>query len=118
MCLVKIYILLVNVHSVNYTSLFIDKDDDVSDESLELSDDDVKDDGAAEIPSDDSWHSEDDPEKLWCICRKPYEKRFMICCDNCVEWFHGSCVNVTRQQGKNIEASKSRWICPKCRGIY
>merc|ERR1712129_398315 len=41
---------------------------------------------------EDSDHSEkeDDPNKLWCICRKPHGNRFMICCDACSYWYHGT----------------------------
>ena len=28
----------------------------------------------------------------YCICRGPYNNRFMICCDECDEWYHGTCV--------------------------
>lgn len=44
--------------------------------------------------------SEDDPNRLWCICRKPHNNRFMICCDICQDWFHGKCVNITKAMGK------------------
>ena len=27
--------------------------------------------------------TENDPNKLWCICRKPHNNRFMIACDTC-----------------------------------
>ena len=43
---------------------------------------------------------DDDPERLWCICQKPHNNRFMICCDKCEDWFHGSCVGVTRAMGE------------------
>ncbi|XP_035215232.1 death-inducer obliterator 1-like, partial [Stegodyphus dumicola] len=64
-------------------------------------------------PASDS-SSEDDPEKLWCICRKPHNDRFMIQCDACEDWFHGSCVNVTRQLGRQLEKLKKEWKCPNC----
>jgi PHD-finger len=48
---------------------------------------------------DDEWDSEDDPDKLWCICRKPHNNRFMICCDKCEDWFHGQCVGITKAMG-------------------
>lgn len=51
---------------------------------------------------------------LWCICRTPHNNRFMICCDKCEEWFHGKCVNITRQMGNEMEQRKSEWICPNC----
>lgn len=61
-------------------------------------DDDEEDDSEAES-SDESWNSEDDPDRLWCICKKPHNNRFMICCDLCEDWFHGKCVGVTKSMG-------------------
>ncbi|GFR17190.1 PHD finger protein 3 [Trichonephila clavata] len=58
---------------------------------------------------------EDDPNKLWCICRRPHNSRFMIQCDKCEEWFHGSCVGVTKLYGRQLEEQKKEWICPVCR---
>ena len=53
------------------------------------------------------WDSEDDdPERLWCICRKPHDNKFMISCDGCKEWFHGRCVGVTKKMGKEMEQCK------------
>lgn len=60
--------------------------------------DDEEDDSEAES-SDESWNSEDDPDRLWCICKKPHNNRFMICCDLCEDWFHGKCVGVTKSMG-------------------
>jgi hypothetical protein len=37
----------------------------------------------------------DEPDKLYCICRKPYVNGvFMIACDSCQEWYHGECVGI------------------------
>ena len=47
--------------------------------------------------------SEDDPERLWCICKQPHNNRFMICCDNCLDWYHGKCVGITKRMGKERE---------------
>ena len=33
--------------------------------------------------------------KLYCICHQPCGDLFMIQCDNCEEWYHGKCVDVT-----------------------
>lgn len=63
---------------------------------------------------DSNFGSDDDPEKLWCICRKPYDRRFMINCDSCDEWFHGKCVNVTKVQGRKMEKLKQEWFCQSC----
>lgn len=38
----------------------------------------------------------------------------MICCDKCEEWFHGKCVGITRQMGREMEQRQSEWICPNC----
>merc|ERR1711971_836223 len=59
--------------------------------------------------------SENDPNKLWCICRKPHNNRFMIACDTCQEWFHGSCVGISPKKGKKMEDNGHEWTCPKCR---
>ncbi|XP_031503596.1 lysine-specific demethylase JMJ17 isoform X3 [Nymphaea colorata] len=31
---------------------------------------------------------------LYCICRKPYDERPMIACDQCDEWYHFDCINL------------------------
>ncbi|XP_038051591.1 death-inducer obliterator 1-like [Patiria miniata] len=67
-----------------------------------------------DMDNDSDWTSGDDPEKLWCICRKPHDNRFMICCDHCEEWYHGSCVDITKAEGKRLDREKVPWICPVC----
>ena len=61
-----------------------------------------------------SWASEDDPDRLWCICQQPHSNKFMICCDQCLEWFHGKCVGITKAQGKEMEEAGQDWRCPTC----
>ncbi|CAL1288413.1 unnamed protein product [Larinioides sclopetarius] len=68
-----------------------------------------------DISTDQDSSEEDDPKKLWCICRKPHNSRFMIQCDKCEDWFHGSCVGVTKQYGRQLEKQKKEWNCPNCR---
>uniref|UniRef100_A0A131XSG6 Putative microtubule-associated protein futsch n=3 Tax=Ixodes ricinus TaxID=34613 RepID=A0A131XSG6_IXORI len=77
-----------------------------------VDDEDVDDSSEEQHGSD--WSSEDDPEKLWCICRQPHNDKFMIQCDKCEDWFHGTCVGVTRQQGRLWEKENREWMCPKC----
>uniref|UniRef100_A0A667XS91 CXXC-type zinc finger protein 1 n=1 Tax=Myripristis murdjan TaxID=586833 RepID=A0A667XS91_9TELE len=48
---------------------------------------------------------------LYCICRKPDINCFMIGCDNCNEWFHGHCIDVTEKMAKAIR----EWYCMRCR---
>ncbi|TMW49014.1 hypothetical protein DOY81_005902 [Sarcophaga bullata] len=57
---------------------------------------------------------DDDPNKLWCICRQPHNNRFMICCDVCEDWFHGTCVSITKAMGLEMEQKGIDWTCPKC----
>ncbi|KAM3967529.1 protein partner of snf isoform 2-T2 [Aphomia sociella] len=64
--------------------------------------------------SQESWNSEDDPYRLWCICRQPHNNRFMICCDGCEDWFHGKCVNITKAMGQQMEEQGIEWRCPNC----
>ncbi|XP_054265683.1 death-inducer obliterator 1-like isoform X1 [Macrosteles quadrilineatus] len=64
---------------------------------------------------DDSHNSEDDPNRLWCICRKPHNNRFMICCDFCEDWFHGKCVGITKAMGEQMEENETEWMCPNCK---
>ncbi|KAK3101137.1 hypothetical protein FSP39_001225 [Pinctada imbricata] len=50
-------------------------------------------------------------EPVYCLCRKPYdESEFMIECDVCKDWFHGSCVGVQEYQASDIEI----YHCPNC----
>ena len=60
-------------------------------------------------------NSEDDPERLWCICQQPHNNRFMICCDSCVDWYHGKCVGITKKMGQEMEDAGNEWRCPKCK---
>ncbi|XP_069678239.1 death-inducer obliterator 1 isoform X2 [Periplaneta americana] len=71
-------------------------------------------DSEAESSDDESWNSEDDPDRLWCICKKPHNNRFMICCDSCEDWFHGKCVGVTKSIGQQMEENGLEWCCPNC----
>ena len=75
---------------------------------------DEEDEDEEESDDDGSWASEDDPERLWCICKKPHNNRFMICCDTCLDWFHGKCVGITKQKGKEMEEAGQEWKCQKC----
>ncbi|XP_064632054.1 histone lysine demethylase PHF8-like isoform X2 [Lineus longissimus] len=50
-------------------------------------------------------------ETVYCLCRQPYdETRFMIECDVCKDWFHGSCVGIQEHQASDIEI----YHCPSC----
>eukprot|EP01119_Soliformovum_irregulare_P002540 TRINITY_DN12783_c0_g1_i1.p1 TRINITY_DN12783_c0_g1~~TRINITY_DN12783_c0_g1_i1.p1 ORF type:complete len:493 (+),score=134.54 TRINITY_DN12783_c0_g1_i1:100-1578(+) len=49
---------------------------------------------------------------LYCICQKPEEAgQLMVGCDNCNNWFHPECVNLTKRIAKQLD----HFICPNCR---
>ena len=73
-----------------------------------------KEDEESEEESGDDWNSEDDPDRLWCVCKQPHNNRFMICCDTCLDWYHGKCVGITKAKGKEMEEAEKAWKCPKC----
>ncbi|XP_043496042.1 titin homolog isoform X2 [Polistes fuscatus] len=77
----------------------------------EQNDDDDEDDDDEEEENSDS---EDDPDRLWCICKRPHNNRFMICCDVCEDWFHGKCVHVSKAMGQQMEEKGIEWVCPNC----
>ncbi|XP_033727840.1 uncharacterized protein LOC117317151 isoform X2 [Pecten maximus] len=58
------------------------------------------------------------PDQLYCICNQPHGNRFMICCDKCENWYHGSCVNMTKARNKEMEQNGEEYICPVCTGEY
>ncbi|XP_077428882.1 lysine-specific demethylase phf2 isoform X2 [Vanacampus margaritifer] len=48
---------------------------------------------------------------VYCICRLPYDvTQFMIECDACKDWFHGSCVGVDEEDAPDIDI----YHCPNC----
>lgn len=65
----------------------------------------------------DEDESEDDPTKLWCICKQPHNNRHMIQCDTCDDWFHIKCVNITKAKLKALEKQNTKWFCPTCKDL-
>lgn len=53
----------------------------------------------------------DDEEVVYCICRSSDSSRFMICCDNCNEWYHGDCIQITEERANRI----LKFYCAQCR---
>ncbi|XP_043978585.1 death-inducer obliterator 1 isoform X2 [Gambusia affinis] len=84
-----------------------DDDDDDDDESFTSSSSST----SSDEGSDDGGY---DPNALYCICRQKHNKRFMICCDRCEEWFHGDCVGITEARGRLMERNGEDYICPNC----
>ncbi|XP_063232114.1 CXXC-type zinc finger protein 1-like isoform X2 [Bacillus rossius redtenbacheri] len=48
--------------------------------------------------------------QAYCICRSSDSSRFMIGCDNCEEWYHGDCINITEKKAKYIK----QYFCMRC----
>ncbi|XP_049623161.1 histone lysine demethylase PHF8 [Suncus etruscus] len=52
---------------------------------------------------------------VYCLCRLPYDvTRFMIECDTCQDWFHGSCVGVEEEKAADIDL----YHCPNCEVLH
>ena len=50
-------------------------------------------------------------EKLYCLCKQPYNAaKFYVACDECDDWFHGKCVNVTELEAEQIDV----YVCDAC----
>lgn len=47
----------------------------------------------------------------YCICRGPDDHRWMIGCDVCEDWFHGTCVDLAKDVGERLI---ERFVCPTC----
>jgi hypothetical protein len=47
--------------------------------------------------------------QVYCICRKSYSG-FMVGCDNCDEWFHGPCIEMTKSKLKR----QKTFQCIRC----
>lgn len=50
--------------------------------------------------------------KTYCVCQcDETDRRFMVACDGCNDWFHPSCIGTTRQEVEKMR----NFYCPKCR---
>ncbi|KAF9168012.1 PHD finger protein 3 [Actinomortierella ambigua] len=53
-------------------------------------------------------------KKVYCYCQQPDDGEVMIQCDNCRQWFHGACVNITDEDAERIVLSNSKFFCSTC----
>ncbi|KAF5276696.1 hypothetical protein FQA39_LY06500 [Lamprigera yunnana] len=52
---------------------------------------------------------------VYCLCGRTYDPNaFMIQCDACKDWFHGSCCNFQEYTAIDIE----KFHCPRCTPMY
>jgi Zn finger protein HypA/HybF involved in hydrogenase expression len=55
---------------------------------------------------------EEEDDTLYCICQRKYQEgEWMIECEACEGWFHGSCVGVKQEESHLLVD----WRCPSCR---
>jgi hypothetical protein len=53
----------------------------------------------------------DTQQQMQCYCGAVYEDEIaMIRCDNCLKWFHCSCVGLTEEKAKKSKG----YVCIKC----
>ena len=48
------------------------------------------------------------------LANKRLTRRFMICCDSCEEWYHGDCVGISLERGRQMEKASEDYTCVKC----
>ncbi|CAC5394258.1 Death-inducer obliterator 1 [Mytilus coruscus] len=81
-------------------------------------DDDEEEEEEEEEEEDEDMDSEEEyepPDRRYCICNKPYGNKFMICCDKCENWYHGKCIGITRERGKEMADKEEEYICDGCK---
>lgn len=61
--------------------------------------------------ADDGSADDDSDNGPYCLCRGPDDHRWMICCEGCDDWFHGECINLSKEVGENLI---EKFICPRC----
>lgn len=67
---------------------------------------------AATGPQERSDGDDDDEDNgPYCLCRGPDDHRWMICCEKCEDWFHGECINLSKDIGESLI---EKFICPNC----
>ena len=49
-------------------------------------------------------------QAVYCICGKPDDGWLMIQCDNCLDWFHGGCMQISKSKASKMKS----FICPDC----
>lgn len=67
-------------------------------------------------PANEQQIQQQNEPPLYCVlppkgCPYPdIEFGFMLCCDGCDRWFHGTCVNITEKEAADIDP----WFCSVC----
>ncbi|KAF9350980.1 glucokinase [Mortierella sp. AD094] len=53
-------------------------------------------------------------KKVYCYCQKPDDGEVMIQCDNCRQWFHGACVDITDEIAELMGLKNEKFFCDPC----
>ncbi|KAF9205598.1 PHD finger protein 3 [Haplosporangium sp. Z 27] len=53
-------------------------------------------------------------KKVYCYCQKPDDGEVMIQCDNCRQWFHGACVDITDEIAELMRLKNEKFFCDPC----
>ncbi|KAF9965992.1 hypothetical protein BGZ70_003605 [Mortierella alpina] len=77
--------------------------------SSPIKDDPVQPTQASETSKADTLMDVDREDQIYCLCRSS-EAGMMVECDECHEWYHGTCVRLTKREA----SAKSNYICPVC----
>ncbi|KAI3341047.1 hypothetical protein F4824DRAFT_486912 [Ustulina deusta] len=68
--------------------------------------------GASEKGEENEGSSDEETDNgPYCLCRGPDDHRWMISCDACEDWFHGECVDLSKEIGEKLV---ERFVCPNC----
>ncbi|KJZ72515.1 hypothetical protein HIM_08039 [Hirsutella minnesotensis 3608] len=66
---------------------------------------------AAAKGADESSDGDESDNGPYCLCRGPDDHRWMICCEYCEDWFHGECINISKDIGESLI---EKFVCPNC----
>ncbi|KAF9275598.1 hypothetical protein BGZ68_010662, partial [Mortierella alpina] len=80
-----------------------------SDTPTIIKDDSLRPMQASETSEVDTLMEVDREDQIYCLCRSS-EAGMMVECDECHEWYHGTCVRLTKREA----SAKSNYICPVC----
>ncbi|KAF9584929.1 glucokinase, partial [Lunasporangiospora selenospora] len=53
-------------------------------------------------------------KKVYCHCQKPDNGEVMIQCDDCRQWFHGACVDITDEIAELMGLKNEKFFCDPC----
>jgi len=61
--------------------------------------------------NDGGYNPDNKKQKVHCFCRRPDDNTTMVQCNACDEWFHGSCLSLTKHDAETL---LDTYYCTKC----